>query len=246
MIWLYALASVFIVSLISLVGVITLGLKKSILNKILIYLVSFSTGTLFGGAFIHLIPEASAVVYSLNISFYILTGIITFFIIEKFVHWRHCHVPSSVDHPHSFAYMNLIGDAVHNFIDGLLIGGSYLVSIPIGITTTIAIIMHEIPQEIGDFGVLIYGGFKKKEALVFNFLTALTAVIGTLVALAIADLVGSGFPIFLISFAAGAFIYIGGSDLIPELHKHTNVRTSLLQLVSLVLGILLMFVLIGL
>jgi len=237
-IWFYSLVSVVIVSLISLVGVFTFGIKTEHLKTILLYLVSFSAGALFGDAFIHLIPEAvEETGFGLNVSIYVLFGIVSFFIIEKFLYWRHCHIPTSEEHPHTFAYMNLFGDAIHNFIDGLIIGGSYIVSLPLGIATTLAVVFHEIPQEIGDFGVLIYGGFKKFKALVFNFLSALMAILGALVSLGLGFYM-EGFTVFLIPFAAGGFIYIAGSDLIPELQKEAKPSKSALQLTAFIFGIL--------
>lgn len=203
-------------------------------------MVSFSTGGLFGGAFIHLLPEITeqAGGFTIQISFYVLAGILFSFVVEKFIHWRHCHHPDHIHKDvHSFAYMNLFGDAVHNFIDGLIIGASYLVNIPVGIATTVAVILHEIPQEIGDFGVLLHGGFTKKKAIIFNFLTALTAVVGTIIALIIGQY-SEHLTIFLVPFAAGSFIYIAGADLIPELHKETDTKKSLGQLFALLLGIL--------
>ncbi|MCH8328819.1 MAG: ZIP family metal transporter [Nanoarchaeota archaeon] len=239
-VWVYTLVSVLIVSLISFVGVLTFSIRAEKLKKILIYMVSFSAGALFGGAFIHLLPEVIGEVgFSLNISVYIMLGIGFSFIIEKFVHWRHCHLPITKTHVHPFAMMNLVGDGVHNFIDGLIIGASYLVNIPVGIATTLAVILHEVPQEIGDFGVLLHGGFSKLKALFFNFITALTAVIGAIVALVMSSYV-ENITIFLIPFAAGTFIYIAGSDLIPEIHKEVEVKKSLLQFAAIVLGVLVM------
>jgi zinc and cadmium transporter len=241
-VWLYSLVSVILVSLISLIGVLAFSLKEENLKKILLYLVSFSAGGLFGHAFIHMIPEAVGENgFGLQVSLYILIGIITSFIVEKFLQWRHCHIPTSEEHPHSFAYMNLFGDAVHNFIDGLIIGGSYLANIPLGIATTLAVVFHEIPQEIGDFGVLIYGGFNKSRAIFLNFSTALTAIFGTIVALSVGFLIQDFIP-FLIPFAAGNFIYIAGSDLIPELRKEEpGFLRSALQLTAFVLGVLMLF-----
>jgi len=241
-VWLYSLVSVILVSLISLIGVLAFSLKEENLKKILLYLVSFSAGGLFGHAFIHMIPEAVGENgFGLQVSLYILSGIITSFIMEKFLQWRHCHIPTSEEHPHSFAYMNLFGDAVHNFIDGLIIGGSYLANIPLGIATTLAVVFHEIPQEIGDFGVLIYGGFNKSRAIFFNFSTALTAIFGAIVALSVGFLIQDFIP-FLIPFAAGNFIYIAGSDLIPELRKEEpRFLKSALQLTAFVLGVLILF-----
>ena len=224
-------------SSISFLGLLTLSIKVDKLKKILLYMVSFSAGALFGDVFIHLLPEIiEQVGFSLKISIYVMVGIGFFFIIEKFIHWRHCHIPHSKEHIHPFAMMNLLGDGVHNFIDGIIIGASYLASIPVGIATTIAVILHEIPSEIGDFGVLLHGGFSKGKALFFNFVTALTAIVGALVSLIIGSYV-ENITTFLIPFAAGGFIYIAGSDLIPELHKEVDVKKSLLQFISIVLGV---------
>lgn len=246
MIWIYTLISVAIVSLISLIGVFTLSMKKDSLEKILIYLVSLSTGTLLGDAFIHLIPDA----YQQNVSkvaaaLYILSGILVFFVLEKYVHWRHCHHVASPDHPHPFSYVILIGDGVHNFIDGLIIAASFLVSLPIGIATTVAVIFHEIPHEIGNFGSLVYGGVSRKKALLYNFLSALMAVAGALIILVI-SIDAESITRFLIPFAAGGFIYVASSDLIPELHKETQPQKSLGQLVMFVVGIGLMLALLNL
>lgn len=235
--WVYALFSVFAVSLLSFIGIVTLSLKDKVLKKILLFLVSFSAGALFGGAFIHLLPEAVAEYgFTTMLSLSLLSGIFTFFILEKFIHWRHCHIPTSEEHPHPFAFMNLVGDALHNLIDGLVIGSAYLLSIPVGMAATIAVILHEIPQEIGDFGVLIHGGFSKSKALLFNFLTALTSILGVVIALLLNGYIGN-ISYYLVPFAAGGFIYIAGSDLIPELKKVTSLRSAFTQLFGLVLGV---------
>jgi len=241
-VWFYALISVVGISLLSLVGVATLSIKIGKLKKILIYLISFSAGALIGDAFIHLLPEAveEAGEFSIEISLYVILGILMSFVVEKFIHWRHCHLPITSGHKHPFAWMNLFGDSIHNFIDGLIIGASYLVSIPVGIATTIAVALHEIPQEIGDFGVLVHGGFSVGKAILLNFLTALTAVIGTVIVLIFGTQATMIVPI-LIPFAAGNFIYIASTDLIPELHKETAVRRSILQLVWFILGVSIMF-----
>lgn len=243
-IWLYTLLSVIIVSLISLVGVFAFAISAEKLKKVLIYLVSFAAGTLLGDAFIHLIPEAfSEIENTVLLSLSILTGILTFFVMEKFLHWRHCHEVACDDHPHPFSYVLLVGDVLHNFIDGLIIAASYLVSIPVGIATTLAVIFHEIPQEIGDFGSLLYAGFKKTKALLFNFLTALTAILGAIFVLAL-NINDGSLTKLLVPFAAGGFIYIASSDLIPELHKDTEPKKSFWQLAFFVLGIALMLALV--
>lgn len=241
-IWLYSLVSVFLVSLVSLIGLFTLSIKRENLNKILLYFVSFSVGGLIGDAFIHLLPESVELNSSVYLSFYILLGLIISFVLEKFIQWRHCHIPTSKEHPHPFAIMNLIGDSVHNFIDGLIIGASYLTSLQVGIATTIAVVLHEVPQEIGDFGVLIHGGFKIRKALFLNFVTALTAVMGTVISLIISPYISS-LTSFLLPFAIGNFIYIAGSDLIPELHKETTPIKSFIQLLMLLFGIAIMYLL---
>ena len=239
-VWLYTIGSVLIVSFLAFFGIFFLALKEKALKKLLLLLVSFSAGALFGGAFFHLLPEiVSKNGFTPQVSVYILTGIIFSFFIEKIVHWRHCHLPVNKKHIHPVSIMSLTGDAVHNFIDGIVIAGAYLINIPLGIATTFAVILHEIPQEIGDFGVLLYGGFSKKKALLFNFLTALTAILGALIALLLSRYVG-GVTNFIIPFAAGNFIYIAGSDLIPELHKECKASKSLLELFIFILGIGLM------
>ncbi|MEX0932821.1 MAG: ZIP family metal transporter [Candidatus Pacearchaeota archaeon] len=237
-IWFYVLVSVFIVSLISLVGVFTLSIKPEILSKSLIYLVSIAAGTLFGGALIHLLPELiEEHGFELNLSFLILGGIVLFFFLEKIIHWHHHHSilkEDAIIHP--FSIMILIGDALHNFLDGLIIAATYLISIPAGIATTFAVALHEIPQEISDFGVLIHGGFSRSKALLFNFLSALTAVFGAVVALTLSGYV-ENISYILTAIAIGGFIYIAGSDLIPELNKHTKIKTSILQIIAFIAGI---------
>jgi zinc and cadmium transporter len=240
MIWLYSLLSVIAVSLVSLIGLFTISIKQDNLKKAIPYFVSFSVGGLLGDALLHLMPEAIELNGTLNLSLFVLIGIITSFVIEKYVQWRHCHIPISKAHPHPFAIMNLIGDSVHNLIDGLIIGASYLTSIGLGVTTTLAIVFHEIPQEIGDFGVLIHGGFKRNRALLLNFVTALAAIVGTAISLLLGPYIG-GLNNFLVPFAMGSFIYIASSDLIPELHKETEPKKSLLQFLTMALGIALMY-----
>ena len=240
MLWLYSLLSVILVSLVSLVGLFTFSMKDKTLQKLMIYFVSFSVGGLLGDAFLHLLPESIKINTELNLSLYILLGILISFVVEKFIQWRHCHIPTSKNHPHPFALMNLVGDLVHNFIDGLIIGASYLASLQVGIATTIAVLLHEIPQEIGDFGVLIHGGFNKNKALFLNFVTALSAVAGTIISLIIASYV-ENITSFLLPFAIGCFIYITSSDLIPELHKETNPIKSLKQLIAILFGISIMY-----
>ncbi len=230
----HILLAVTLVSLVSLVGVITLSLKKKFLKKTLFFLVSFATGTLMGVAFLDLLPEALAYGKP-NIYLFPILGILSFFVIEKFIYWHHHHVGEK--DVHAYTHLNLIGDGVHNFIDGIVIAASFLHSVPLGIAATIAIVLHEIPQEIGDFSILVYGGFSQMKALFFNFLTALTAVIGALVGFFFLTSFESYLP-YLLAFAAGNFIYIAGTDLLPELREERKLSVSFLQLVAVTLGVL--------
>lgn len=243
MVWFYSLVSVFAVSLVSLIGVVALSLGEKKLERTLILMVSFSAGTLLGDTFIHLIPESMEKGNS-EVSIYILSGLLFFFVLEKFVHWRHCHETDCPEHSQTLSYMVLIGDGLHNFIDGMIIAASYLISFPVGIATTIAVIFHEIPQEIGDFGVLIHGGLSKYKALLYNFFSALMAFLGA-GAVLVTSSYSNNVEIFLVPFAAGGFIYIATADIIPELHKHKayNIFESVKQLVFFVAGIFVMWTL---
>lgn len=237
----WILSSTFIISIISLIGILVFFLREKLLEKVTLILVALSAGALLGGAFLHLIPESLEKFADDIIFLYILIGFIFFFFIEKILHWRHCH-KGKCD-IHTFAYMNLLGDFVHNFIDGLIIAASYTVSIPLGITTTLAVALHEIPQEIGDFGVLVYGGFKRLTALLINFTFALTAVLGGLTGYFLSSYAESSI-MFLIPFAAGGFIYISASDLIPEIRKEVSQigpKRALLNFITFVIGILIMY-----
>lgn len=237
----YSLLSLLIISLISLLGIFTLAIKSEKLEKILIYMIAFSAGGLLGDSFIHLLPEATLLGFNFKISSFILLGIIFTFSIEKIVHWRHCHHPTTQQHPHHLSTMNLIGDGVHNLIDGIIIAASYLVSISLGIATTLAVIFHEIPQEIGDFGILIYSGLSKSKALLFNFLISLSAFLGAFLVIII-GINYNNILLYILSFTAGTFIYIACSDLIPELHKdkEVKIKRAIGQITSFIIGILIM------
>ena len=240
-VWIYSLLSVVIVSLLSLLGVFTLGVKEKYLHKILVYFVSFSAGALFGDVFIHLIPEVFKNETTIYTSFYFLLGIIISFLIEKIIYWRENHASSILGNKiKHFVFMILFGDGVHNFIDGLAIGASFLVSFPVGIATSLAVILHEIPHEIGDFAALIHGGLDKKRAIFYNFVSGLTAVLGTLFALVLSQYV-VGINNVLIPFAAANLIYIAGTNLIPELHKETQLKKSAIQIFTFLLGIAIMY-----
>jgi len=202
----------------------------------LFFLVSFAAGTLLGAAFLDLLPEALEGGFKESVPVFILLGMLSFFILEKFLYWHHHHAGHEHEEVHGFTYLNIVGDAIHNFLDGAVIAISFMNNTALGIITTIAIIAHEIPQEIADFSILIYGGFSKAKALVYNFLTALTAVIGALAAYFYSGAIENS-TIFLTSFAVGGFVYIASTDLIPEIHKEKDLKKSLVQLVLLALGI---------
>jgi zinc and cadmium transporter len=231
-------AATFSISLCVFVAVFFLYLKKETLSKITLFLVSLSAGALMGGAFLHLLPEAASKIEAEKLYLVTLSAFIFFFFMEKLLHWRHCH---KADCPiHTFGYMNLFGDSIHNFIDGLVIASTFLIDFKLGIITTLAIALHEIPQEIGDFGVLIHAGFNKKKALILNFLVALTVVLGGIVGYFISFLLESIIP-YLLPFAAGGFIYIAASDLMPEIRKEPSLKKSIGSFIIFILGIALMF-----
>lgn len=234
----WIVAATLFVSFISLIGIFTLPLQDRSLKKILLVLVGFSAGTLMGGAFLHLIPE-SLESGSDGIFVMVIIGFLLFFLMEKIL-WRHCH--ENRCEIHTFAYLNLVGDAVHNLIDGLIIAAAFVTNIPLGIATMIAVAAHEIPQEIGDFGVLVYGGFKKKKALFLNLVTALTALIGGLLGYFLSSYVENALSI-LLPLAAGGFIYIASVDLLPEIHKETDRWKTTLSTILFIAGIGLMWLL---
>lgn len=238
--FIYALVSVIIVSLISLIGVFTLSIKIKSLKKFLLFLVAFSAGTLLAASFLHMIPESVEELGSESL-LYVLVGIILFLIIESFVHWHHClkdqcHVYTKK----SMGMMNLIGDSIHNFSDGVIIAAAYLTSIPLGIAATIAILFHEIPQELGDFAVLIHSGFSTKKALFYNFLSALTAVLGMLIGFFFLQSFSFYLP-YIVAIAAGGFIYIALADLFPEINKNRDLKNLVIQTCSVLIGIILIF-----
>jgi len=233
------LLATFMVSLISLIGILFIGMKQDTLTRIIKYLVSFAVGGLLGGAFLHLLPE-SMESGTPSLFIYVLSGILIFFLIEKFLHWRHCH-KGHCD-AHTFTYLNLIGDGIHNFIDGMIIAAAFVTDMRLGVVTTLAVAAHEIPQEIGDFGILVYGGFSKSKALLFNLLSALTAMAGAVLAyFSFSQIVW--LKEVLIPFTAGGFLYIALVDLIPELHKDGEKDNMALQFITMISGLLLMWLL---
>jgi len=228
----------FLISLGALAGVFTLAMNENKLEKILLFLVSLSAGALMGGAFLHLLPEAAEKIEGGELFGIVLLSFVFFFIVEKVLHWRHCH-KGHCD-IHSFGYMNLFGDFVHNFIDGLIISAAFLTDVRLGIVSSLAIALHEIPQEIGDLGVLLYSGFKKGKALLANFLVALSVILGGVVGYFLSFQV-EGLMAYLLPFAAGGFIYISASDLMPEIRKEQNLKKSMISFGVFLAGILMMY-----
>ncbi len=245
----YSGVSVLIVSSIAFAGLFFLSINDKALKSLIFILVSFSVGALFGDAFIHLIPQAfESGISSSKISAFILLGILIFFALEKFIHWRHshgeedetCEVHKKKSQIKPIGYVILLSDAAHHFLDGMIIAASYLVSVEVGIATTIAVVLHEIPQEIGRFGLLVHSGFTRAKSLLFNFYSALFSILGAIISLLLSGKIG-GFTPFIISIAAGGFIYIAGSDLVPEIHKTSDPKKSTIQFISILGGIALMF-----
>ena len=243
-IYLYSFLSVFFVSLISFIGVFTLSLKDELVKKYMFIFISVAVGALLGDAFIHLIPEAlESATNPLITSLLIISGVFFFFILEKFLHWHHHGEDTDDDYVHPVGKLVLFSDGVHNFIDGVVMAISFLVSIPVGVATTIAVVLHEIPQEIGDFAVLVHSGYSKGKALWFNFLSALPAVLGMILVFSLGSMVENASH-WLVPLGAGGFIYIAVADLIPELHKTKELKHSLIQVFSVAIGVFAMVALV--
>ena len=219
--------------LLALTGAISFLLSKKFFSKTLIVLVAFSVGALLGGAFFHLIPEALKSLKLITTIILFVLGIFIFFMLEKLIHWRHCHDENCKTHP--FSYLILYGDAMHNFIDGLLIASSFLISIPIGIVTSILVLAHELPQELGYFGVLVHGGFSRSKALFFNLLSQLTSVLGGLIGYYFIQ--AHNYAILLLPIAAGGFVYIAVQDLIPEILKEKDTMKRIINLLGIIAGL---------
>jgi len=229
-------------SVVALVGGAVLLYKEKFAIKISHYLSSFAAGALLGTAFLDLLPEAAHHAEELgletNIFIWTLVGILSFFLLERFIHWFHHHHEHVVDAKErkSIVPLVILGDSTHNFIDGVVIAATFMVSIPLGIVTTLAVAAHEIPQEIGDFGILLHRGIKRSKVLLVNFLSALVALAGALLTYVIGESIESYLPI-LLSLSAGFFIYIAASDLIPEIHNEERRVVALIETLLLLLGV---------
>jgi zinc and cadmium transporter len=239
--WLLALSSTLLVSLVSLLGIVVLWTSDARMRGALFLFVSLAAGALLGDAFIHLLPEAFAASTNPALtSVSVLGGIVAFFGLEKLLRWRHQHRLDPDLHVHPVGPMNLIADALHNLIDGALIAASYLASPAIGVATTVAVILHEVPQEIGDFGVLLHAGFSKGQAMGFNFFSASLAIVGAAGTLLVGSQAGEMITTTLVPLTAGMFIYVAGVDLLPEMHKEDDPTRSFLQLIMLGIGVAIM------
>jgi zinc and cadmium transporter len=232
------IGSTFLITLCVWVAVLFVFLKKERLAKIVVFLVSLSAGALMGGAFLHLLPEAAEILEADLLFSVFLVAFAGFFLIEKLLHWRHCHKENCT--VHTFGYMNLIGDSIHNLIDGLVIASAFMVDVKLGVATTIAVAIHEIPQEIGDYGVLIYAGLKTRTALTMNYLVACTVMLGGVIGYFSFSYLQGALP-YLLPFAAGGFVYIAASDLMPEIRKEANLKKSMVSFLVFVVGIALMY-----
>lgn len=230
----YILAATLVNSLVSMVGVFSLWLKPKTLDKVLTLLVAFAAGGLLGGAFLHLLAESAEAMPFQDAALLCIGGFSVFFIMERVFKWHHCHHGHDCE-THPFTYLILIGDGVHNFIDGLVIAASFMVSVPFGFVTTLMVVGHEIPQELGDFGVLVYGGFGRNKALLYNFLSQLTCVLGGILGYFVYQ--ASVSTDFLLPLAAGGFIYIATSDLIPELHKEPDTKKAFVAFLLFFAGV---------
>jgi len=244
-----SLLSVIAVSLISLVGLATLSMNATRIRQLATLFVSFAVGALLGDAFIHILPEAFGDSHSdgraLAASLMVLVGMLVFFIAEKLLRHRHGvlhahhHGEDAPSRP-ELAAINIFGDVIHNLIDGVLIGASYLASPSLGVSTTIAVALHEIPQELGDFGILVHSGLSPRRAVLYNLAAASAAIVGTIAVLIAGTIVHSIVTSVLLPMTAGGFVYIAAADLIPELQHERGLRISLVQTVLICSGIAVM------
>lgn len=241
--FIYIFASVLLVSAISFVGIFTLALREQLVRKYIFVLVSVAIGAFLGDAFFHLLPESFEALPPAMVGTLVIFGMLVFFALERALHWHHRHSEESEkEHQtlHLVGKLVLVSDGVHNFLDGVIIAASFLAGPAVGMATTLAVIFHEIPQEIGDFGVLVHAGYSKRRALFLNFLSGLLAVLGALFAFLLGAVTES-LIMWVVPFAAGAFIYIASSDLIPELHKEREYKNFPLEIGGILLGILAMY-----
>lgn len=264
---------IFLIGLSSLIGLFMISLKEKTLDKILFILIAFATGTILASALFDLIPESLQHLKELNkggvgiadsfLFTLVIVGFVVFFVIERFIYWFHGHAHEKEEqlmcysnitdgnvetierdgNIKSFALLNLFGDSLHNFLDGIIIMVAFLSGPRNGVVITLAVLFHELPQEIGDFGILIYGGFSKKKALLFNFLSAMIALFGGLLAFLLSDALEL-FNFFFLAFSGGGFLYIASTELMPELMKQKDLKKSILQTIIFLAGLVLIMALV--
>jgi len=240
----FSLISILIISLISLAGLLIFFAKKKTSETINLFLVSFAIGALLGDAFIHLLPEAFESLNPTIVSLLIIGGMLLFFILEKVLRWHHCHEINCHNNEHKhLIILNTVGDMVHNSIDGMMIAASFMVDFKLGLVTSLAVLLHEIPQEVGDFAILIHAGLSPFKAFMYNLLSATSAFVGAILVFLLGSKISS-LSLYLLPITAGSFIYLAASDLIPELHRHDPpISHSLIQLLFIVFGVALMSIL---
>ena len=243
-VWLYSIGSVLVVSLMALVGIVTLIFNDTFFRKIQSLLVSFAVGTLIGGAVLHLLPESLEHDHDRVSAIFVLISILAFFILEKYLN-IHNHKQSGNSKIKSFGPLNLFADALHNFLDGILIAAAFSVDVHTGIIATIAVVAHELPQEIGDFAVLVQAGYSKRRALFYNLLSALASLVGCVIVL-IMPVFGKEITHYILPLAAGGFLYIALADLIPELNSQSSPKKAIFQVIAMIVGLVLMWFLLGL
>lgn len=211
-------------------------LNNKWLGKISGYLLYLAGGTLLGSALLGLIPEATETIGLEAVVEWVLIGILFFFVLEKIILWRTCHNNDCERQNHAAAPMIIIGDAFHNAIDGVVIAASFLTSVELGVFVTISVVLHEIPQELGDFGILIKSGYSRKKALFYNLLSGSSSLIAGISAYFLLDVVQNYIP-YVIAIAASSFLYVSMADLIPEMHKETKPRESAIQIIMILIGV---------
>ncbi|MCX6710207.1 MAG: ZIP family metal transporter [Candidatus Woesearchaeota archaeon] len=230
--FLWILLATVIDGLLAFVGIFTFFMKKKTLKSTIFSLVAFSAGALMAGGLFHMLLEGlEKMKAELALSLFLL-GFLIFFAIERVLKWRHCHEEHCDVHP--MTSLVVIGDSVHNIVDGLVVAAAFIVSVRFGIITSLMLYLHEIPQELGNFSIMVYGGEKRKKALLYNFLAQLTCIIGGIIGYFFSA--GSSFSTYMLPIAAGGFIYISASDLIPELHKEADLKKSMLAFGMFVIG----------
>lgn len=234
---LWILGGGLLMSAVAMIGALATVLPAPLLQRLLLPLIALAAGTLLGSAFFHMIPEGSAALSPLAAASWLTGGFAAFFALEQFLHWHHSHREAAEPAQQPVAWLILIGDGVHNFLGGLGIASTFLVDPRAGALAWLAAAAHEVPQELGDFGVLVHGGWSPRRALAWNLVSALTFPVGALLAWLLAhhlDVAG------LVLFAAGNFVYIAASDLIPEIKRHASLRAAALHFAAFAAGLLLM------